>query len=131
MPLTRRERRILRDIEADLIKDDPEFVRRMSANELEGEVSPHRLVMIGLAVLGLCIIDRKSTRLNSSHVKISYAVFCWKEKNGESGELRDRPRKRCILRQRGRGRWRSRRRHPGRERGRRGRGTGRAGAPGS
>src|SRR5690606_40370788 len=22
--------------------------------------------------------DRKSTRLNSSHVKISYAVFCWK-----------------------------------------------------
>src|SRR5690606_39708734 len=25
-------------------------------------------------------IDRKSTRLNSSHVKISYAVFCLKEK---------------------------------------------------
>src|SRR5271165_1897623 len=24
----------------------------------------------------LCIPDRKSTRLNSSHVKISYAVFC-------------------------------------------------------
>src|SRR5690606_40266289 len=24
--------------------------------------------------------DRKSTRLNSSHVKISYAVFCLKEK---------------------------------------------------
>src|SRR5439155_20517058 len=26
-------------------------------------------------------IDRKSTRLNSSHVAISYAVFCWKTKN--------------------------------------------------
>src|SRR5690606_41795498 len=26
------------------------------------------------------IIDRKSTRLNSSHVKISYAVFCLKKK---------------------------------------------------
>src|SRR5690606_40048581 len=25
-------------------------------------------------------IDRKSTRLNSSHVKISYAVFCLKKK---------------------------------------------------
>src|SRR5699024_12766592 len=25
--------------------------------------------------------DRKSTRLNSSHVSISYAVFCLKEKN--------------------------------------------------
>src|SRR5699024_11340391 len=24
--------------------------------------------------------DRKSTRLNSSHVSISYAVFCWKQK---------------------------------------------------
>src|SRR5690606_39617555 len=27
----------------------------------------------------LSIIDRKSTRLNSSHVKISYAVFCLKK----------------------------------------------------
>src|SRR5690606_39920016 len=25
---------------------------------------------------GLVTVDRKSTRLNSSHVKISYAVFC-------------------------------------------------------
>src|SRR5690349_3517914 len=25
--------------------------------------------------------DRKSTRLNSSHVEISYAVFCWKKKS--------------------------------------------------
>src|SRR3989442_3833934 len=25
--------------------------------------------------------DRKSTRLNSSHVRISYAVFCFKKKN--------------------------------------------------
>src|SRR5690606_40018457 len=27
--------------------------------------------------------DRKSTRLKSSHVKISYAVFCLKKKKGE------------------------------------------------
>src|SRR5690606_39808192 len=26
-------------------------------------------------------LDRKSTRLNSSHVKISYAVFCLKKQN--------------------------------------------------
>src|SRR5690606_42103526 len=32
-------------------------------------------------------IDRKSTRLNSSHVKISYAVFCLKKKiNGPERE---------------------------------------------
>src|SRR5690606_40033088 len=28
--------------------------------------------------------DRKSTRLNSSHVKISYAVFCLKKKKQET-----------------------------------------------
>src|SRR5690606_39622442 len=28
--------------------------------------------------------DRKSTRLNSSHVKISYAVFCLKKKKKET-----------------------------------------------
>src|SRR5690606_39861422 len=28
----------------------------------------------------LSLLDRKSTRLNSSHVKISYAVFCLKKK---------------------------------------------------
>src|SRR5690554_7269866 len=27
-----------------------------------------------------CSLDRKSTRLNSSHVRISYAVFCLKKK---------------------------------------------------
>src|SRR5690606_27237140 len=27
------------------------------------------------------VLDRKSTRLNSSHVNISYAVFCLKKKN--------------------------------------------------
>src|SRR2546426_5231456 len=31
--------------------------------------------------------DRKSTRLNSSHLVISYAVFCLKKKKGRAGEL--------------------------------------------
>src|SRR5690606_41405696 len=39
----------------------------------------------------LDIIDRKSTRLNSSHVKISYAVFCLKKKSHSgTGEGRNR-----------------------------------------
>src|SRR5690606_40272524 len=33
-------------------------------------------------------IDRKSTRLNSSHVKISYAVFCLKKKKTRQRALR-------------------------------------------
>src|SRR2546427_3109735 len=30
---------------------------------------------------GIAHVDRKSTRLNSSHSQISYAVFCLKKKN--------------------------------------------------
>src|SRR5207249_9286603 len=33
--------------------------------------------------------DRKSTRLNSSHVSISYAVFCLKKKNDLAGVTLD------------------------------------------
>src|SRR5256885_12649789 len=34
------------------------------------------------------IVDRKSTRLNSSHLVISYAVFCLKKKKNRSGSVR-------------------------------------------
>src|SRR3712207_7250226 len=34
-----------------------------------------------LAVVHRFLSDRKSTRLNSSHANISYAVFCLKKKN--------------------------------------------------
>src|SRR5258705_4699152 len=37
------------------------------------------------------IRDRKSTRLNSSHLGISYAVFCLEKKNGDDR----RPARRC------------------------------------
>src|ERR1035438_5144604 len=36
------------------------------------------MICVGVASIGL---DRKSTRLNSSHLGISYAVFCLKKKN--------------------------------------------------
>src|SRR5262245_62240604 len=41
-------------------------------------VRPRRVVMTRLADAGH--EDRKSTRLNSSHLGISYAVFCLKKK---------------------------------------------------
>src|SRR5690554_2992067 len=47
---------------------------RPSNIEGRGEVSIRDLVVNSLR------IDRKSTRLNSSHVRISYAVFCLKKK---------------------------------------------------
>src|SRR5437660_4261721 len=39
-------------------------------------------------------LDRKSTRLNSSHVAISYAVFCLKKKNDSDVEAEQRPARR-------------------------------------
>src|SRR5436305_4696492 len=35
-----------------------------------------------------CCSDRKSTRLNSSHVRISYAVFCLKKKKSKNCQRR-------------------------------------------
>src|SRR5690242_21184481 len=43
-----------------------DFVRRLPEREILDDVAPGR--------------DRKSTRLNSSHMSISYAVFCLKKK---------------------------------------------------
>src|SRR2546427_7795584 len=40
----------------------------------------HVLMAIGHAAKKLAPTDRKSTRLNSSHSQISYAVFCLKKK---------------------------------------------------
>src|SRR5690606_42155696 len=42
------------------------------------------LLWLALSALPAVAVDRKSTRLNSSHVKISYAVFCLKKKRNSS-----------------------------------------------
>src|SRR5436309_6156046 len=46
--------------------------------ELTHEREPLRVTE--LRPIAQLVLDRKSTRLNSSHVKISYAVFCLKKK---------------------------------------------------
>src|SRR2546427_8061835 len=61
----------------------PQLERRCAARR-----TPHALVkslaaavqMIRTDVRGELVGDRKSTRLNSSHSQISYAVFCLKKK---------------------------------------------------
>src|SRR3712207_8882410 len=49
----------------------------------EGPLPPDRGMHLGgggpLGVAVSCGVDRKSTRLNSSHANISYAVFCLKK----------------------------------------------------
>src|SRR5436305_8072433 len=39
------------------------------------------------SLVSTCTRDRKSTRLNSSHVRISYAVFCLKKKKIKQNSL--------------------------------------------
>src|SRR5690625_2252118 len=46
-----------------------------------GDAMLAHLGMSGQLLVVPQLVDRKSTRLNSSHVAISYAVFCLKKKN--------------------------------------------------
>src|SRR5256885_8657498 len=50
-----------------------------------------------LAFMGANTADRKSTRLNSSHLVISYAVFCLKKKKTPYGIREDVTRSRTSL----------------------------------
>src|SRR5256886_6410034 len=46
-----------------------------------GNLSLEKRILRSMALaVVLAVIDRKSTRLNSSHSQISYAVFCLKKK---------------------------------------------------
>src|SRR5690349_22044684 len=55
--------------------------RSREAPSLRAECGPDfALVTPGIRPAGADAQDRKSTRLNSSHVEISYAVFCLKKK---------------------------------------------------
>src|SRR5690554_7727002 len=58
---------------------------RRHADVFPAMASAASLALLVAALTGLNLIlarkDRKSTRLNSSHVRISYAVFCLKKKN--------------------------------------------------
>src|SRR3712207_7277215 len=61
---------------------DTNLGRDWNPNYREGMVGA---MLVGAAYFGpvqaLQILDRKSTRLNSSHANISYAVFCLKKKH--------------------------------------------------
>src|SRR2546426_7608484 len=79
----RRHTRLQGDWSSDVCSSDlEEFVRsdeRLPADPRRGEID-QALVRHVDTLKG----DRKSTRLNSSHLVISYAVFCLKKKKTET-----------------------------------------------
>src|SRR5437660_3149214 len=69
----------------------PSRDRRTEVTEVPGSLGIGRNVWRGGDVRrgcrgGIALLDRKSTRLNSSHVAISYAVFCLKKKKKNKHE---------------------------------------------
>src|SRR5256885_6003279 len=61
------------DVQAVIIKDNFRFKSQFDAPLLRSYLEQHLSQECGS-------LDRKSTRLNSSHLVISYAVFCLKKK---------------------------------------------------
>src|SRR5207247_7778949 len=75
-------------VEGDLLRQDEPVRLAVDLEDLEAQAAPDEgLELLGDllgGVAGLIVLrtaDRKSTRLNSSHEWISYAVFCLTKKD--------------------------------------------------
>src|SRR5690606_40914362 len=66
-----------------LIPEDLSIILRRRVDSLSARQHNHPLPIL------VRYRDRKSTRLNSSHVKISYAVFCLKKKKTKTRHFMD------------------------------------------
>src|SRR3712207_8738267 len=63
---------------------DPASPRWAKVAGLRRTIYENSLVIVMAAIwIGTWLADRKSTRLNSSHATISYAVFCLKKTNSK------------------------------------------------
>src|SRR5688572_31871644 len=63
-----------------LFRSAPVEQARLARDESAGAHRENDRAGLGCGPQGLQRLDRKSTRLNSSHSQISYAVFCLKKK---------------------------------------------------
>src|SRR3712207_7161103 len=80
------EQRGLEVVEAQIKSTDQDMSSQITQFKAEGvnlvalTVAPGQLASAAVAMEAQGLEDRKSTRLNSSHANISYAVFCLKKK---------------------------------------------------
>src|SRR3712207_8113001 len=89
-----RQQKMMQEMVKDINKNTVDFIPNFDGEEKEPSVLPSRFpnllvngssgIAVGMATNipphNLTEVDRKSTRLNSSHANISYAVFCLKKK---------------------------------------------------
>src|SRR2546430_12519892 len=64
----------------DAVRRDNQVARMTDAVGEYGGAKAGRQLQPGVILRTCMVLDRKSTRLNSSHSQISYAVFCLKKK---------------------------------------------------
>src|SRR5690348_18058403 len=86
----RRHTRWTGDWSSDVCSSDLEAGHgpaRLGVADPEQEVGQDLRPPWGVDHLGVKLEDRKSTRLNSSHPSISYAVFCLKKKKKKQNDL--------------------------------------------
>src|SRR5690606_39528980 len=110
-PLSEDERRL-----AEVLLGDVEAMIRARIRDLDARVaadSNYRALVVKIEAAAVLRVlrnpegyrqeteDRKSTRLNSSHVKISYAVFCLKKKKKDKYGKGKQPRRPTYSRARG------------------------------
>src|SRR5687768_18089259 len=60
------------------------MLRQLVRKEIDGNAEVRSRILSAILLGGNVTVDRKSTRLNSSHGYISYAVFCLKKKKRSS-----------------------------------------------
>src|SRR5690606_30820181 len=65
---------------ADLVRREAAHRRQVLLHRLRPGLAETQIVLRAARRVREALQDRKSTRLHSSHVKISYAVFCLKKK---------------------------------------------------
>src|SRR5699024_12105903 len=79
-PLGTRKNRSANESKSSPTKSRGSLTAALFGPALIAKTSQNPLLKIPQCGITVKVLDRKSTRLNSSHVSISYAVFCLKKK---------------------------------------------------
>src|SRR5690606_41854964 len=87
LPISGEEENIGRNVADRRFLGVADEIERVGDTGIFGDRLIGKIDLVGARVKPGILEDRKSTRLNSSHVKISYAVFCLKKTSTGVGTI--------------------------------------------